>query len=140
MGDEETVAPDDAMRDDSSRCPCNSGDVLGSCCGPLLDGVPAPTAERLMRSRYTAFALHDADHLRATWHPSTRPTRIELDDDLHWRRLVIVDRAGGGPFDSEGTVEFEAFWVQGGERGSLRERSRFTRESRRWFYVDGEIG
>ncbi|MCI1018264.1 hypothetical protein HWD99_06495 [Microbacterium sp. C5A9] len=128
------------MRDESSRCPCGSGDVLGACCGPLLDGAPAPTAERLMRSRYTAFALRDADHLRASWHASTRPTDIDLDDDLHWRRLVIVDRVAGGPFDRDGVVEFEAFWRLGGERGSLRERSRFVRDDRRWFYVDGEIG
>lgn len=134
------MAFDGGMREDSSRCPCGSGDVLASCCGPLLEGTPASTAERLMRSRYTAFALGDADHLLATWHVSTRPTGIDLDDDLRWRRLVIVDRTGGGPFDREGVVEFEAFWSQGGERGSLRERSRFVREDRRWFYVDGEIG
>ena len=93
-----------------------------------------------MRSRYTAFALRDADHLRASWHASTRPTDIDLDDDLHWRLLVIVDRVAGGPFDRDGVVEFEAFWRLGGERGSLRERSRFVRDDRRWFYVDGEIG
>ncbi|WP_241795394.1 YchJ family protein [Microbacterium sp. C5A9] len=136
----QNTASDDGMRDESSRCPCGSGDVLGACCGPLLDGAPAPTAERLMRSRYTAFALRDADHLRASWHASTRPTDIDLDDDLHWRRLVIVDRVAGGPFDRDGVVEFEAFWRLGGERGSLRERSRFVRDDRRWFYVDGEIG
>ncbi|WP_228528732.1 YchJ family protein [Microbacterium sp. UFMG61] len=136
----QNMASDDRIRDDSARCPCGSGDVLGACCGPLLDGAPASTAERLMRSRYTAFALHDADHLRATWHPSTRPSDIDLDDDLEWRRLVILDRVGGGPFDREGVVEFEAFWRQDDRRGSLRERSRFSREDRRWFYLDGQIG
>lgn len=140
MSEAETVAPDADMRDDSSRCPCDSGDVFGSCCAPLLAGAAAPTALRLMRSRYTAFALRDAGHLTATWHPSTRPGEIEFDDDLRWRRLVIVDRTGGGPFDAEGTVSFEAQWRQGDERGTLRERSRFVREQRRWFYVDGEVG
>lgn len=140
MGEKETVAPERGMRKDTARCPCDSGDVLGSCCGPILDGAPAPTAERLMRSRYTAFSVRDAAHLRATWHPSTRPRDIDLDDDLQWRRLVIVDRVAGGPFDREGVVEFEAFWRQGSARGSLRERSRFSREDGRWFYLDGEIG
>lgn len=92
-----------------------------------------------MRSRYTAFATGDAGYLRATWHASTRPGSIELDEDLRWRRLVIVDRVAGGPFDGDGIVEFEAFWRQGDERGSLHERSRFARVDRRWFYVDGEV-
>lgn len=126
------IAPDD-------RCPCFSGDVYSACCGPLLDGASAPTAVRLMRSRYTAFALGDTDHLRATWHPSTRPHDIEIDDGLIWRRLVIVGTDGGGPFDDEGVVEFEAFWRQGDERGVMHERSRFVRVERRWLYVDGDV-
>lgn len=92
-----------------------------------------------MRSRYTAFSRLDSLYLRASWHASTRPDSLELEPDLEWRRLLIIDRVGGGPFDDEGVVEFEAFWRQGGERGSLRERSRFLRENRRWYYVDGEV-
>lgn len=140
MSGAERKAPDDTILDDATRCPCGSGDVFGACCRPLLDGAAAPTAERLMRSRYTAFALHDEPYLRATWHPSTRPSELGVDDDLRWRRLVIVDRVGGGPFDREGVVEFEAFFVQGSKRGSLRERSRFVREDRRWLYLDGQVG
>lgn len=93
-----------------------------------------------MRSRFTAFALRDAPYLLASWHPSTRPARLDLDVDTEWRRLLIVDRIAGGPFDREGIVEFEAFWREGAERGSLRERSRFLREDGRWQYVDGEVG
>ncbi|AQY01675.1 YchJ family metal-binding protein [Microbacterium foliorum] len=134
------MAPDDGVPDNAARCPCGSGDVFGGCCGPLLDGALAPTAERLMRSRFTAFSIKDAAYLLKTWHPSTRPAEIDLDDDVVWRRLVIIDRAGGGPFDRDGEVEFEAFWQQGAERGSLRERSRFVREDRRWLYLDGQVG
>ncbi len=123
----------------ASRCPCHSGDTFDACCAPLIADAPAPTAERLMRSRYTAFVLQDAEHLLRTWHPSTRPHTLELEPHLEWRRLVIVDKAAGGPFDRDGIVEFEAFWRQRGERGSLRERSRFVREDRTWFYVDGEV-
>lgn len=93
-----------------------------------------------MRSRYTAFALHDTEYLRASWHPSTRPAEVDLDPGLVWRRLLIVERVGGGPFDGEGVVEFEAFWREGDERGSLRERSRFVRDDTRWLYLDGRIG
>ncbi|WP_415137979.1 YchJ family protein [Microbacterium sp.] len=125
---------------DDQRCPCGSGDLFSGCCGPLLAGETlAPTAERLMRSRYTAFVRQDGEYLRASWHPSTRPSAIEFEPSLEWRRLLIVDRSGGGPFDRDGVVEFEAFWRQDGDRGSMRERSRFVREDRRWFYVDGDV-
>lgn len=133
------MAQDDAKRQDAHRCPCGSGDVFAACCGPVLAGAPAPTAERLMRSRYTAFSLRDVDHLLATWHPTTRPTSLDLESDMVWRRLLIVDRVAGGPFDREGVVEFAAAWEQRGERGVLRERSRFVREGRTWLYVDGDV-
>lgn len=93
-----------------------------------------------MRSRFTAFARGDRAHLLRTWHPSTRPEALDLDPGMQWRRLVIVDRRGGGPFDRDGVVEFEAFWRQDDQRGSLRERSRFVREERQWYYVDGDVG
>lgn len=124
---------------DTLRCPCLSGNTFDDCCAPLLQGAPAPTAERLMRSRFTAFARRDAEHLRRTWHPSTRPEAIDLDPDLQWKRLVIIDHVAGGPFDREGVVEFEAFWRQGPDRGSLHERSRFVREDKHWYYVDGDV-
>ena len=123
----------------SRRCPCFSGNTFDGCCGPLLQGAPAPTAERLMRSRYTGFTVEDAEYLLRTWHPTTRPETIEFEPGLEWRRLLILDRVAGGPFDRDGIVEFEAFWRQGGERGSLHERSRFVREDRQWYYVDGEV-
>lgn len=92
-----------------------------------------------MRSRYTAFSLGEEAHLLRSWHPSTRPAHVEIEPDLEWRRLVILDTSLGGPFDAEGVVEFEAHWRQAGERGSLHERSRFVREDRRWYYVDGDV-
>lgn len=92
-----------------------------------------------MRSRFTAFAVGDAAHLLRTWHSSTRPDRIELDDDTRWQRLDILDQEAGGPFDDEGIVEFEAFYRDSSGRGSLHERSTFVREERVWLYVDGLI-
>lgn len=89
-----------------------------------------------MRSRFTAFALGDTGHLQRTWHPSTRPDVLDLDDDVRWLRLDILDTERGGPFDADGIVEFEAFYREDGVRGSMRERSRFIREDRVWFYVD----
>jgi SEC-C motif domain protein len=123
----------------AQRCPCGSGDVFGACCGPILAGRPAPTAERLMRSRYTAFAIGDTAYLRRSWHPSTRPASIELDPDVRWLRLDILAKSAGGPFDAEGVVEFEAIHRDASGREVLHERSRFMREDGNWFYVDGDV-
>ncbi|WP_448631031.1 YchJ family protein [Cellulomonas soli] len=121
-------------------CPCGSGDLWAACCGPVLDGArPAPTAEALMRSRYSAFAVGDPAHLLATWHPSTRPPRLDLDDDVEWRRLTVLAATGGGPWDETGTVEFVAAYRTADGRGRLHEHSRFVREGGRWFYVDGDV-
>lgn len=125
------------------RCPCGSGETLALCCGRYLTGLgegrPAPTAEALMRSRFTAFALGDADHLRATWDPSTRPAVLDLDDGLRWLHLRIDATAAGGPFDADGIVEFTAVYRGPDGRGELHERSRFVRDGGRWFYLDGEF-
>ncbi|MFD6167306.1 YchJ family protein [Oerskovia sp. NPDC060287] len=133
---------------DDARCPCLSGETYGACCGRfhvgLAGGVPdavtAPTAEALMRSRYAAFAVGDADYLLATWHPSTRPADLDLDDDVTWRRLDVVATSAGGPLDRTGVVEFVAHFrsAETRERGSLHEVSSFVREGGRWYYVDGE--
>ena len=121
------------------RCPCGSGDLLAACCGPILAGRAAPTAERLMRSRYTAFAIGDTAHLRRSWHPSTRPARLEPDDEVRWLRLDILAKSAGGPFDAEGVVEFEAIHRTSAGRGVLHERSRFVREAGFWYYLDGDV-
>ncbi|MBM7504562.1 YchJ family protein [Agromyces aurantiacus] len=118
------------------RCPCRSGSPFAECCGPFLAGTTAaPTAVQLMRSRYTAFVVGDAAYLLATWHPSTRPTALDLDPRLVWRSLQIVRTERGGPLDREGVVEFAARYVDGDDRGVLHETSRFVREDR-WRYVD----
>lgn len=121
----------------SSRCPCLSGETYGSCCEPLHRGdMPAPTATRLMRSRYSAFAVGDRDYLLATWHPATCPSSLDLDPDVRWFRLDILGATGGGLLDSEGTVEFEAHYRAGSGAATQHELSRFARSGGRWVYVD----
>lgn len=92
-----------------------------------------------MRSRYSAYVLGDVEHLRRTWHPSTRPATLELDDDLRWDGLDVLARERGGPFDDEGTVEFRAHYRHrfADARDVQHEVSRFVREGGRWSYVDG---
>jgi SEC-C motif domain protein len=92
-----------------------------------------------MRSRYTAFAIGARGHLLTTWHPSTRPARLELDPAVRWYRLDIERRERGGPVDREGVVEFRAYWhhaTDRRDRGEQHETSRFLRESGRWRYLD----
>jgi SEC-C motif-containing protein len=88
-----------------------------------------------MRSRFSAFALGDAAFLLRSWHPSSRPSALELDPGLRWYRLDVERTERGGPFDREGVVAFTAYY-KGAERGSLHEVSRFVREGGDWFYVD----
>lgn len=103
--------------------------------------VPEPTtAEELMRSRFDAFRRADADWLLRTWHPSTRPATLDLSDNPRWRGLQIVDVLDGTEGDTAGVVEFRATFVaETGGVDSLHERSRFVRESGRWYYVDGDV-
>lgn len=90
-----------------------------------------------MRSRFTAFATGSVPYLLATWHTTTRPPALDLDASRRWYRLDILSTARGGPFDTQGTVLFEAFFRDGSANGSQLEKSSFVRESGRWFYVDG---
>ncbi|RLK49622.1 YchJ family protein [Microbacterium telephonicum] len=124
---------------DAAPCPCGGGARFGDCCGPVLAGTPARTAEALMRSRYTAFALGDAAHLADSWHPGTRPESLDLEAGLRWVGLEIVDVVAGQPGDRRGVVEFRARWRQGRDAGELHERSRFAFQSGRWWYLDGAV-
>ncbi|MDD7939506.1 YchJ family metal-binding protein [Actinomycetospora lutea] len=120
-------------------CPCGLPEPFDACCGRYLgeSGATAPTAEALMRSRYTAFARGDVDHLLRTWHPATRPATLTLDPSIRWTRLEVLDRVGGGLLDTDGIVEFRAHHCEGPQTGVLHERSRFVREGGRWLYRDG---
>ncbi|GAA2360336.1 YchJ family protein [Saccharopolyspora halophila] len=123
----------------SRNCPCGLGEPFAECCGPLHAGEKrAASAEQLMRSRYTAFAVGDAEYLLATWHPCTRPAELDLDDEQRWIGLEILEHTGGGPFDDRGTVRFRAHYRLRGENHAVSEHSRFAREDGQWYYVDGD--
>ncbi|MCW2608911.1 MAG: hypothetical protein JWM15_157 [Cryptosporangiaceae bacterium] len=120
-----------------ARCPCGLGEPCADCCGRLHRGAAeAPTAELLMRSRYSAFALRDEAYLLRTWHPSTRPRHVAFDPDQEWSGLDILGTQRGGLLDADGTVEFRAHYRLRGRSGTLDERSRFVRDGGAWQYVD----
>ena len=127
----------------SSLCPCGSQSAFANCCEPYLLGTAiAPTAEALMRSRYTAYCRGQVDYLIATHHPSMRrpSDRANLSKSMQnttWLGLTVLNTERGQPEDDTGIVEFVALY-RTGEVGQLHERSRFQKQKGRWFYVDGD--
>ncbi|MHA7269157.1 YchJ family protein [Arthrobacter sp. HLT1-20] len=126
------------------RCPCQSGELFESCCAKYLNAAESqpgypPTAEALMRSRFSAFALGDAGYLLRTWHPATRPESLVLDPDQQWYLLEILSTQQGGYFDHDGVVTFRAHYRSAANRklkDSLTETSSFVRDGKQWLYVD----
>lgn len=126
-------------------CPCGKTDgkrplAYTSCCGRYLEDyeqTPAPDAESLMRSRYSAYALERAAYLLATWDSSTRPASLDFDSEMKWLGLSIRAVGAQGPAHAE--VEFVARSRLGGRGQRMHERSRFVRRDGRWLYVDGDM-
>lgn len=121
-------------------CPCGTGSNYGVCCGRLISGAAqARTAEELMRSRYSAYALGELDHIFRTWHPRTRPDDVSPGPGVEFIGLTIHDIVAGGPDDDLGVVEFTARMRTPEGVDEMRERSRFSRRAGRWMYVDGNV-
>lgn len=130
-------------RSASMLCPCGSQQLLTQCCGVYLQGsCPAPTAEKLMRSRYVAYCLKNIDYLFHTEHPSHRqPNSRQLiaatANNLTWLGLTVLATKAGQPEDKTGVVEFFAVYQEGNSAAQLHERSHFIKENV-WFYTDGD--
>ena len=126
------------MKPHREPCPCGSTRSYPECCGLYHGGVPAPDAQSLMRSRYTAFVVGQEQYLLATWHPSTRPGSVPFNNDQKWLGLTVVDASTTGECSAE--VEFIArSRVSNAAAVRQHERSRFVREDGKWFYVDGDF-
>jgi SEC-C motif-containing protein len=126
-------------------CPCGRVDakkravVYADCCGRFVDhfdATPAPDAEHLMRSRYSAFVLARSDYLLATWHRNTCPASLDFDAGAKWLGLDVRAHTVTGADAAE--VVFVARYRVDGQAVRLHERSRFVREGGRWFYVEGD--
>ncbi|MGZ3787777.1 MAG: YchJ family protein [Bacteriovorax sp.] len=124
-------------------CACGSEKKYSECCEPFIKGkMNAPTAEKLMRSRYTAFAEGEMDYVYSTHHESTRK---ELDMDgvkawatnSEWLGLEIRETSKGSEKDAEGTVEFKCKFNFNGNEQTHHELSTFVKEKGQWFFVDG---
>lgn len=122
------------------ECPCGSGKSYNQCCRLYHDGKAAPTAESLMRSRYTAYVLRNGAYLHRSWHPTTRPNKKSLLQltPTDWQGLTVVRTEQGSEQDANGIVEFIAHYQEAGIAQQLHETSRFVREAGKWYYVDGD--
>lgn len=125
----------------NAECPCLSGQIYLTCCGPYHQKQAiAPTAEGLMRSRYTAFVMQLSGYLQDTHHVSTRPSESSEESYINlaetpWLGLTLLDIEQQ---DDSATVEFVAFYKDQ-PIGQLHERSRFIKEHGSWFYLDGQF-
>jgi len=126
----------------SNLCICNSGKLFALCCEPFLTSKEhAKTPVKLMRSRFSAFALGGfGQYLLETWSVSQRGA-LNQDElslrSIDWLNLEIVDKLQRG---DHGVVEFKAYYRdEGGNKALHHERSDFERVGGRWFYVSGKI-
>lgn len=123
-----------------SVCPCGSGRAYAACCGRLHAGAEAaPTAEALMRSRYSAYVMGLEPYLLTTWHASTRPASLDLAGEAGTKWLGLEIKRRQTLDDSHAVVEFVARYRIAGRGHRLHEISNFVRENGRWFYVDGQV-
>ena len=120
-------------------CPCGLPATYAECCGRYHAGEAAPTAEALMRSRYSAFAQGLSDYLRATWHPSTRPAELDVTTPPQPKWIDLKILASQSQDADHASVHFIARYRVGGRAERLEEVSRFVREDGRWYYVDGTL-
>jgi len=128
-----------------SLCPCGSNESYEKCCAPFHKGVKnAPTAEKLMRARYSAFAVGAMDYVEKTHH---KKTRADLDMEgvsqwalnSEWLGLEILKTEEGQANDTEGKVEFRCQFKYNNQLQVHHEYSSFEKVGDEWFFVDGVL-
>lgn len=128
------------------QCPCGSKKNYNVCCAPYLEGKePAPTAEALMRARYTAYATTNIDFILQTTHKSglkkvDPESSRKWSEESKWHGLEILSTKRGTAGDLEGEVEFIArYTAQDNEEVEHHEISTFKKEDNKWFFLDGRV-
>lgn len=124
-------------------CPCGSGRDYTACCGPIIRGKEkAPTAEALMRSRYSAYVKGEIDHIVSSCTQDDAMDRESTENwsrKADWKGLEILRVEKGGPDDTEGVVEFAARYTMDGRKEEHRETANFIRKEGAWLYDSGEV-
>lgn len=121
------------------NCYCDSNYSFENCCRPFIEGIKFPeTPEQLMRSRYTAYVLQNADYLIVTTHISQRKNYskeeiLEWAKSNTWLKLEVLAI-------TENRVEFKAYFLDEEIKSQVHhEHSTFKFEDEKWFYVDGDF-
>jgi len=127
-----------------SHCVCGSGLETGECCEPLIAGRPAPTAEALMRARYTAYVKGIIDYVERTFTPEAQKDFNRLDADrtvgkVKWQGLEIKRVVDGGVDDATGLVEFVFRYTYNGQQHVQHELAKFCRKDGQWLFDGSEI-
>ena len=126
-------------------CACGSQRPYPECCGAFHAGLrKAATAEELMRSRYSAYALKLPDYIVATTHPSYRSPGLMQEVEAWmaqttWQQLEVLQTKQGGTEDQQGEVEFRAHYSVAGINDSHHEHSRFEKQEDEWYYTEGVV-
>jgi len=118
-------------------CPCGSGQTFGACCRPLLKREqPAPDAERLMRSRFTAHVLRDFEHLHRTVLETAKEPYVPDPEagGTNWTRLAIHSHEKAAKPDFA-TVDYTASYQEGDVEKALHEKAEFQRVEGTWYYT-----
>lgn len=121
-------------------CPCTQERLYHNCCQPYHNYTKRPnSAEQLMRSRYSAYALNLIDYIIKTWDPSTCPHFSANETyNTQWMKLII-NRSWENKATHEAFVDFDAFYEQEGQMHRMHEISRFTKKDGGWLYLDGKV-
>lgn len=121
------------------KCYCKSELEFENCCKPYIYTLKKPaTPEQLMRSRYSAYVLQEADYLIQTTHISQRrhykkKDVLEWSKTNTWLKLEVVQAEGA-------IVEFKAYYIDGTLQAQVHhEKSTFKQEKGIWYYVDGKF-
>ncbi len=123
----------------NETCPCGSGESYEACCGRYIEGSALPpTAEALMRSRYTAYVKGNVDYLVETdFHEVDVEATKKWMEEAKFHRLEILKTYRGKALDKKGRVEFKAYFTQEGEERVHHELSDFEKYKGRWYYSGG---
>lgn len=130
----------------NKRCPCCSGKSYKECCEPYHEGTLPETAQQLMRSRYSAYALNRPDYIMTTTHPENphysknkmiwRKSIIEFSQESIFEKLVIHKSSEKA---NTAKVTFTAYITQDNQDATFTERSTFEKLDGRWLYRSGEM-
>lgn len=127
-----------------TTCPCGLPKAFDECCGPIIQGSPAATAEALMRARYTAFIRGDMDFLEKTLAPEKQDAFDKAEvaasaKGLSGLGLEVRACYGGAEEDDSGGVEYVARFKVNGQVHAHHELASFRRENGAWVYADGQM-